>query len=187
MSKVKFGLSNVVIAPFTVKDGAYEYETPIKVPGGVNLSLEPSGESNDFFADNIKYFSASENQGYEGDLEIAMLPDALQKILFGNAVDKNEAYIESATDKISPFALGFQVEGDELGRKFWYYNCIAERPKNESKTTENSKEPTTDTLTIKALPRETDKRVRVFMAETEENKEAYATFLDAVYEEIQVV
>lgn len=185
MSKVKFGLSNVHIAPLSIVDSKYVYEKPIKVPGAVNISLEPSGDTSDFFADNIKYYSASANQGYEGDLEIAMVTDEIREKILGETKDKNGAYIESANDVITPFALGFQIEGDEKGRRFWYYNCNATRPKNEGKTTENSKEPSTDSLTIASMPRETDKRVRVLLPENTENKEAYDNFFNEVYEEVE--
>ena len=49
-NKVKFGLSNCVMAPIK-SDGTYD--TPIAVPGAVNLSLEPQGDTNDFYADTI--------------------------------------------------------------------------------------------------------------------------------------
>lgn len=188
MGKVKFGLSNVHIAPFSVEDGAIIYGTPVHVPGAVSISLDPSGDNTDFFADNIKYFSSSTNQGYEGDLEIAMLPDELRTSIFGEIKDKNGAYIESANDVIKPFALGFELETDKLGRRFWYYNCNVSRPKNESSTTETSKTPATDTLTIKALPREAaDKRVRVFLPASETNTDAYNSFFNEVYEEAKDV
>lgn len=184
MGKVKFGLSNVHIAPFTITDGVINYETPVKVPGAVSISLDPSGDTADFFADNIKYYSSSTNQGYEGDLQIAMLPDELRTTIFGETKDKNGAYIESANDVIKPFALGFELETDKLGRRFWYYNCNVSRSKNESSTTETSKTPATDTLTIKALPREADdKRVRVFLPANSTNTTAYNSFFDEVYEE----
>ena len=41
----------------------------------VNLTLDPEGESADFFGDNVKYFSEYANQGYAGSLEIAMIND----------------------------------------------------------------------------------------------------------------
>ena len=68
MNIVKFGLRNVKYSKITIgEDGTYEYATPVAIPGGVNLSLSPSGETNDFFADDVIYFSDTTNQGYEGD------------------------------------------------------------------------------------------------------------------------
>lgn len=184
MGKVKFGLSNVHIAPLTYNGTTYTYGEVIHIPGAVSISLDASGDDNDFFADNIKYYSSSANQGYEGDLEIAMLPDELRETIFGETKDRNGAYIESANDTIRPFALGFQIEGDAKGRKFWYYNCTVSRPNNEASTVETSKEPATDTLSLKAMPRETDKKVRALLPETASNSEAYAAFFESVYEEV---
>ncbi|MCM1052450.1 MAG: phage tail protein [Ruminococcus sp.] len=184
MSKVKFGLSNVHIAPLTIGENSYIYGEIIKVNGAVSISLEPQGDSSDFYADNIKFFSESANQGYEGDLEIAMITDEIREKIFGETKDANGALIESTNDKFKPFALGFQIEGDEKGRRFWYYNCSCSRPKNDAKTTENSKEPSTDSLTIKSMPRDTDGRVRALLPENTTNTEAYKKFFDEVYEAV---
>ena len=72
-NKVKFGLSNCVMAVMTESEGNITYGTPIAVPGAVNLSLEPQGDTNDFYADNYIYFSATANQGYEGDLVLTKI------------------------------------------------------------------------------------------------------------------
>jgi len=180
--KVKFGLCNVHIAPLTFDGTVYSYETPIKIPGAVSLSLEPSGESNDFYADNIKYFTSTDNQGYEGDLELALLPDAIRTVILGESQDANGALVEAANDTNRPFAFGFQIEGDEKARRFWYYNCTMARPTNSASTKESTKEPATETLNIKSLPRETDKKVRVLLTETETNKATYDDFFESVYE-----
>lgn len=49
------------------------YDAPIKIPGAVSLSLEQQGELTPFYADGIKYYVASSNGGYEGDLEMAII------------------------------------------------------------------------------------------------------------------
>lgn len=186
--KVKFGLKNVHIAPITAtSDNKYTYGPIIKVPGAVSISLEPQGDSNDFFADNIKYFSAYANNGYSGDFEMAMITDEIREKIFGETKDSNGALIENVNDTFTPFALGFQIEGDEKARRFWYYNCSCSRSKNEAKTLEASKEPSTDSMTINAMARETDGKVRTLLTETAENKEAYDIFFEEVYEEVKTV
>lgn len=186
--KVKFGLKNVHIAPITsIAENKYTYGDIIKVPGAVSISLEPQGDSSDFFADNVKYFSAYANNGYSGDFEMAMITDEIREKIFGETKDSNGAYIENVNDVFKPFALGFQVEGDEKGRRFWYYNCSCSRSKNEAKTMESSKEPSTDSMTINAMARETDGKVRALLSETVENKEAYDSFFGSVYEEVTTV
>lgn len=184
--KVKFGLKNVHIAPITgvATDGKYTYGDIFRLPGAVNLSLEPKGDQSDFFADDIKYFSAYANNGYSGDLEIAMIIDAFREQIMGEKKDSNGALIESSTDTFKPFAFGFEISGDKKGRRFWYYNCSCSRTKNEAKTIESSKEPSTDALTITSMAREYDNKVRVFLSETAENKTAYDSFFESVYEEV---
>jgi phi13 family phage major tail protein len=178
-NKVKFGLSNCYMAVIN-NDGTYG--NPIAIPGAVNLSLEPQGDTNDFYADNYIYFTSTANQGYEGDLEIALIPDTIRTSIMGETVDSNGAYIETANDTFKNFAFGFQVEGDVKARRFWYYNCSMTRPTNASATIEASKEPQTETLTIKAMPRATDKLVRVSIEKTEENVNVYNGFFSNVYQ-----
>lgn len=185
MNKVKFGLSNVHLAPFTYDGSKYTYGDIIKIPGAVSLSLEPSGDTADFYADNVIYFSSTANQGYEGSLELAMITDEIREKILGETKDKNGAFIESSKDINNSFAFGFQIEGDKKGRRFWYYNCSMSRPNNNASTTESTKDPATDTLNIKTMPRITDNRVRVFLTETTENEEAYNSFFDTVYEEVK--
>lgn len=182
-NKVKFGLSNCYIAPLTVdSSGVYSYSTPIPVPGAVNLSLSAEGDTNDFFADNVKYFSSTANQGYSGDLEIAMIPDAIRTAILNEVVDSNGAYIEDASKLPNPFAFGFQIDGDKKNRRFWYYNCSLTRPANNGATTEASITPQTDTLTISAMPRLSDKKVRAMLELSETNTAVYNSFFNNVYE-----
>ena len=56
-NKVEFGLENVYFAKATLEqtDGTITYDKPVKWPGAVELSLEPSGDLIKFKADNIDY------------------------------------------------------------------------------------------------------------------------------------
>lgn len=183
-NKVKFGLSNVHVAKITENSSSgVTYSKPFKIPGAVDLILDPEGESADFFGDNTKYFSEYANQGYSGSLEIAMITDEFRTQILGETTDKNGAMFESVNDIISDFALGFQINGDKSNRKFWFYNVSAQRPSTSGKTIETSKEPTTDTLNITANARISDDKVKVFLEETTENKTEYDSFFDDVYEQ----
>lgn len=184
-NKVKFGLSNVHIAPITAAStSGFTYDTPFALPGAVNLTLDPEGESADFFGDNIKYFSEYANQGYSGSLEIAMITDEFRTKILGESTDSNGAMFESTNDTIKDFALGFQIDGDKANRKFWFYNVSAARPSTSSSTIETSKEPTTDTLNITANARISDNKVRTFMEKSDDNTTAYNSFFESVYERV---
>lgn len=184
-NKVKFGLSNVHIAPITaISNSEATYGTPFALPGAVNLTLDPEGESADFYGDNTKYFSEFANQGYSGSLEIALINDEFRTQILGETADSNGAMAESINDTIKDFALGFQINGDKSNRRFWFYNVSAQRPSTASQTIESSKEPTTDTINITASARINDGKVKIFLEKTDENTIAYDGFFDKVYESV---
>ena len=184
MGKVKFGLSNVHIAPITAVSsaGVYTYGTIFEVPGAVNLTLDPDGEETNFYADNVKYFNTYANQGYTGSLEMALLNNDFREKVLNEAVDTNGAHLENADASPIGFALGFQIESDTTGRRFWYYNCTAARPNNTAATIETSKEPQTETLDLTVAPRLGDHNVRVFLDKTDDNTNVYNAFFSNVYE-----
>lgn len=184
-NKVKFGLSNVHIAPITASsESGITYGTPFALPGAVNLTLDPEGESADFYGDNTKYFSEFANQGYSGSLEIALLNDEFRTQILGETTDANGAMVESTNDTIKNFALGFQINGDKTNRKYWFYNVSAQRPSTAGQTIESSKEPTTDSLDITASARVNDNKVKVFLEKTDDNTTAYNNFFNEVYESV---
>lgn len=185
MNKIKFGLRNVHISKITINEkGEYEYGTPFRIPGAVNLSLSPVGDTNDFYADDLIYYSDTDNQGYEGDLEIALLTEQFRKEILNEETDANGALIENADAVISPFALGFEVQGDKRGRRTWLYNCSAARPNQDASTKESSKTPSTETLSVKSMPRLSDRAVKVALPLGDTNKEVYEKFFDSVYEKV---
>ena len=77
-NKVKFNLKNVHAAKLTesVVQGVktYTYATPVAIPGAVSISFNAEGESKPFYADGIVYFRSNTNNGYSGDLEMALIP-----------------------------------------------------------------------------------------------------------------
>ncbi len=146
-NKVKFNVKNVHYAKKTAEG---TYDTPVAIPGAVSLTLEQQGELTPFWADGVKYYVAASNGGYEGDLEVALIPDEFRKDILGEAADTNNVLFENANTQSQEFALGFQVDGDKGPILFWFYNCTATRPSVSASTTQDTKEPSTDTMTISA-------------------------------------
>lgn len=181
-NKVKFGLSNVHIAKITEADGEITYGTPFAMPGAVSLTAEPEGETTPFYADNIQYYVAVANNGYTGDLEIAMTPKEFLTQILGQEEDTNGALFESSDDVNARFALMGEIEGDAKKRRFIYYDCTAARPSAEMNTVEDTKEPQTDTISITMTPRSSDKVIKAVIEPNETNQDVYDTFFTKVYE-----
>lgn len=182
-NKVKFGLSNVHIAKMIIgEEGDITYGTPFKIPGAVSLSLDAEGDSEPFYADNMKYYENYANNGYSGELEVAKLPDQFYTDILGQKQDENGGMLENINDTISPFAIMYQIEGDQTGTRFCYYNTTVSRPSTEANTTEDTKTPDTETLSITTSARTDTGDVRYKLPLTDENKVAYNAFFDAVPE-----
>ena len=152
-NKVKFNLWNVYYAPLlTNTTSKIEYGTPIAIPGAVSLSLDPTGENNPFYADGVEYYTISNNMGYSGDLEIALIPESFRIDILKESPDSNKVLIENKDINVGKFALLFRFDGDIRAINHVMYNCSVSRPKIGSKTNEESKEVQTETLTISAKP-----------------------------------
>lgn len=152
-NKVKFGLKNVHVWPITEASAeTVTYGTVIKVPGAVELSLDAAGEDNKFYADDIVYWNQFSNNGYEGDLEIALVPKEYKIEILGDIEDANGVLIESNTARPKNYAMAFEFDGDANQTRHILYNCSSSRPAVASRTKEETVEPVTETLTISASP-----------------------------------
>lgn len=149
-NKIIFGLEKVHIA----FKGEAGYETPIHVPGAVNLGLTPEGDTNTFYADNIAYFSMTSNNGYTGDLEMALVPDEVLAEMLGWEIDENGMLVEIADGIQKEFAMLYEVKGNEKNKRYVYYNCKASRPTQEHGTKGESIEPNTQALSLTITPTE---------------------------------
>lgn len=152
-NKVKFNLKNAHYALLTFDDNDTPvYGTPVRMPGAVSISLDANGEPENFYADGIAYYVINNNMGYDGDLELAMIPESFRTDVLKETLDSKGVLVENAESDLAPFALLFEFDGDKKHIRHVLYNCSASRPGIEGKTNEDSKEVQTETLTIKATP-----------------------------------
>lgn len=152
-NKVKFNLSNVHFALLTEgTNGTITWETPEAMPGAVSISLDPTGEPESFYADGVEYFVINNNQGYDGDLELAMIPESFRTKVLNEVTDSSNVLVENSNAQAGHFALLFEFDGDAKKVKHVLYNCSAARPSIASKTNEDSKEVQTEKISIKARP-----------------------------------
>lgn len=176
-NKVRFGLSNLYVCTYTVGDGgAVTMGTPYHQAGAVNLSLDAESDSNDFFADNTKYWSGFSDNGYTGTLETALFDDDFKKQFLG--------YAETATGGLAQIkgatkpnvALMFQFEGDEAARRVILYNVALGAITEEYATTEDTTEPQTESLDFTATG---DNATGIVKATYDSTSASYATLFTA--------
>jgi phi13 family phage major tail protein len=183
-NKVKYNLKNVHAAKLTetVSEGVttYTYATPQAIPGAVSISLDAEGDSSPFYADGIVYFRSTANNGYSGDLEIALIPEWFRTEILKETLDSHGVLVErSDITETAKFALLFEFDGDVRCIRHVLYNCSASRPSIESETKEDTIEPGTETLSLTADPR-SDGLVKSRTGDTT-SEETYAVWYSTVY------
>ena len=152
-NKVKYNLKNAHYAMLSIaEDGKVSYGTPTAMPGSVSISLDANGEPENFYADGEAYYVINNNMGYNGDLELAMIPESFRTDALKEQLDDKGVLIENAQVELAAFALLFEFDGDQRHIRHVLYNCSASRPGIEGKTNEESREVQTEKLTIKAAP-----------------------------------
>ena len=156
MNKIKYNLKNVYAAIMTKTGDTYTYGNPTAIPGAVSMSLDAEGEASPFYADGIVYFRSAANNGYSGDLEIALIPEWFREQVLLETKDTNNVFIETNQNHEPVyFALLFEFDGDQKAIRHVLYNCsVSKRPTIASQTKEATIEPGTETLSLSADPRE---------------------------------
>ena len=118
------------------------FETPVPIPGAVSFSLRQMATQARFTRITRSIFVTVANNGYTGDLEVALFPDSFLEDIFGYTQSTNDkVMIENAGIQPKSFALLFEEDGDTTGTKFVLYNCTCTRPSRSLSTTTETTEP----------------------------------------------
>ncbi len=184
-NKIKYGLKKVhyAVQTETVTEGVttLSYGAFKPVPGAVNLTNAPVGEVVEFYADDVVYFSENTNDGYDGNMEMALVPDSFRVDVFGDTLDVNGALIENKDAKPSKIALAFEFDGDKNETRHVLYSVSVARPNIDSSTKTNTKTPATESMAYKARPRIDNGNIK---AKVTKGTAGYDTFFNAVYEPV---
>lgn len=181
-NKITYGIKNVHYAKITVgTDGTITYATPVPLPGATEISLAAKGDMVEFYADDILYYSASNNQGYDGKLTLANIPQAFAIDILGEENDTTDNVItEKANATGSYFALMFEFAGDAKAIRHVMYYCSASRPDLKSST---EPDPNKVELDFKASARPTDYAVKTKTTTTTTDA-IYNAWYTKVYEKV---
>jgi phi13 family phage major tail protein len=177
-NKIKFGLKNTHYSVITEVNGAVSYATPKPIPGAVNLVQNPVGDPIIHYSDDIEYYSEDINNGYDGTLEMSVIPDEFRVDVFGDETDDNGALIENANAKPKKIALMYEFDGDAKKTRHVNYNVKVSRPNVDGSTKTNTKEPKTDSMNIAVRPAIDTSDVK---GKLDYGQTGYDTFFSAVY------
>ena len=181
-NKVEFGLRNCYYAVVTVgESGKITYGTPKKLPGAVSITFDKSGDLIRFKADDIDYYTNTNNQGYEGTLTLARVPEEFRTEVLKEKKTEKGVLIENSDAQTANIALMFEFQGDVKATRHLLYYCSVNRPSVGS-TTKDSGDPNTTELAMVASPRPSDNLVKASTS-AGVDEETYNSWYTKVYEE----
>lgn len=181
-NKVEFGLRNCYYAVVTVDEsGKITYGAPKKLPGAVSITFDKSGDLIRFKADDIDYYTNANNQGYEGNLTLARVPEDFRTEVLKEKKTEKGVLIENSDAQTANIALMFEFQGDVKATRHLLYYCSVNRPSVGS-TTKDSGDPNTTDLAVVASPRPSDNLVKASTS-AGVDVETYNSWYTKVYEE----
>lgn len=155
-NKIRYDLKNVHVGSLTFDEkNTPIFGVPKAYPGAVHITMNPEGESSQFYADGITYYVSNANNGYAGELEMAYLYDWFETDYLGSKTSIEGMIVETADNKPKAMYLMFMFEGDVAATKHILYNVQASRPSMEANTKKDTIEPETTTIPYTAMPLET--------------------------------
>lgn len=181
-NKVEFGLRNCYYAVVTVDESKkITYGAPKKLPGAVSITFDKSGDLIRFKADDIDYYTNANNQGYEGTLTLARVPEDFRTEVLKEKKTEKGVLIENSDAQTANIALMFEFQGDVKATRHLLYYCSVNRPSVGS-TTKDSGDPNTTELAMVASPRPSDNLVKASTS-AGVDEETYNSWYTKVYEE----
>lgn len=182
-NKVHYALTNVYIATLEMdlETGVVTFGNPKRLLGAVSMDLSAQGDVIKLRADGMDYYVVNSNNGYQGDLNIARIPDWFRSDILGDTISATDkVLVETTTQEPKAFAMLFEFLGDVKGTRHVLYNCAASRPNIKGENKDNLKDPDTDTLSLTASPLQDGKVKASTTAETPEG--VYNNWFQKVWE-----
>jgi phi13 family phage major tail protein len=182
-NKVIFGLKNAHYSVISedAETGAVVYGTPVSLKGSVEISLEPRGETSDFYADDMLYYTTSTNAGYEVTLTVANITNDFRSDVLGEVLEPTDLVMtENTNQRANKIAFMFEFDGDQKAVRHCLYNCTVTRPSLTSATKTETAEPQNQELSLIAAPREDGIVKRSTTVETPQP--VYDAWYTAVYQ-----
>lgn len=176
MPKVQFGISELHIGTYTetttTQGTTVTLGTPYHQKGAVSFSPEVESNQNDFYADNIVYWSGYSGGKIEGDLEVAMFDDEFKTQFLGYRTLTSGGLANVKNPTKPNVYIAFQTETDGTPIRVILYNCALGNISRSYETIGEQKEPKTATLPVTCTG---DNTTGVTMATFKQGDTGYAT------------
>lgn len=135
-----FGVKNSHIAVLKDED-AFTYETPVKIPGTVEIKMDPSVETNTSYADNEVWIKGKQDNGGSGTISLydtESTPELRELFadLAGFDIDGDGRVLETSNKDPKPFAYMCEQPGKVVGKRKCWYKCRLTPPSLDAKTLE---------------------------------------------------
>lgn len=170
--KVQFGISQLHVGTYTDNGGTVTLGTPYHQKGAVSFAPEASEENNDFYADNIVYWSGYSGGKIEGDLTVAMFDEEFKTQFLGYKTLTNGGLAAVKNPTKPNVYIAFQVETDDNPIRVILYNCTLGAISREYNTITETKEPQTASLPVTCVG---DNSTGVTMAVLQQSDTGYST------------
>lgn len=180
MPKVQFGISELHVGTYTevttTAGTTVTLGTPYAQKGAVSFSPEVDSTQNDFYADNIIYWSGYSGGKIEGDLEVAMFDDTFKTQFLGYKTLTNGGLANVKNPTKPNVYVAFQTETDGNPIRVILYNCTLGNISRSYETIGENKEPQTATLPVTCIG---DSTTGVTMATFKQGDTGYSTLFSS--------
>lgn len=183
--KIEYGLSSIFFAPLTSTFGSdgtetHTYGKPIALKGAKSLSKSPEGDQTSIYADDTKYYTVTNNNGYSGDLGFIYFSDDIRKTIFKHQEASNGMLIERSDVEPVEGALLFECKGDKNKIRHILYNVKFGNPSQDYATKEDGVEPTEVTIPFVSSPIRLTTGEMILSGKCRASDAGYATFFNSV-------
>lgn len=154
--KVQFGISNLHVGTWTevttTQGTTVTLGTPYHQAGAVSFSPSTESNQNDFYADNIVYWSGYSGGKIEGDLTVAMFDEKFKKDFLGYKA-LTSGGLAAVKNPVKPNVyVAFEVETDDAHPiRVMLYNCTLGAINREYSTITENKEPQTASVPVTCI------------------------------------
>lgn len=130
--------------------------------------------------DDAQYASLTQNNGYDGTVQVVCLPPEFEKQIL-----KNVNGMEDADTKPAEFCMMIEFDGDKKkGRHIFWHCVLTKRPDITGTTKDNNLTIDTDTINIKVVKRKDCSKIK---AKVYEDWSCYSTMFTTVPTPAQVI